>query len=262
MTTPRFLEEATVLYRRDLADGFAVLGFEAPRIAASARPGQFAMLSVRPPGAPGQDPLLPRPFSFLRAGGGVVEFFIRSVGRGTVMLSRASAGERFMLLGPLGRGFEPPADPDTQAIFVAGGIGVAPFLHFAESFRGRRRPILLYGGKSARDLQLLPELCGPMDVKLATEDGSLGTKGFVTELLKPLLDEQGGPSVELYTCGRPAMMEAVAKLARGVPVQASLEARMACGIGICRGCAVKVAKGNYVEVCVDGPVYDAHAVWG
>src|SRR5262245_20698945 len=118
----RFFDEARVVSRRDLANGYFVLTLESPKIAAAAEPGQFAMISVRPPGAPGHDPLLPRPFTFLDARAGVIQLFLRSVGRGTALLSRATERDRFTVLGPLGRGFTPPADPDARPVFVAGGI--------------------------------------------------------------------------------------------------------------------------------------------
>lgn len=258
--TTRFFEQGTITFRRELAGGYFVLGIEAPKVATAAEPGQFAMLSVRPPGAPGYDPLLPRPFTFLRTRGRTIELFLRAVGRGTQLLSRSVPGERFTVLGPLGHGFRAPADPSRRPVFVAGGIGVAPFLHFAERNPGLPRPVLLYGGRGAPDVQLTDELGKAMDIEIATEDGSVGEKGRVTVLLERWLAR--GEPIELYTCGPEPMMAAVTRLAKGVPIQASLEARMACGIGVCRGCVVPVQRGGYIEVCVDGPVRDGHEVWG
>ncbi len=256
----RFQEQALVRFRRELSGGYFVLGLECPRLAEAAQPGQFAMLSVRPDGASGHDPLLPRPFTFLRARAGMVEVLIHAVGRGTALLAAANPGQRLRILGPLGHGFALPEDSKAQAIFVAGGIGVAPFLHFAERFDGRPRPSLLYGARSERDLHLLDELSQAMEVVVATEDGSRGLKGLVTGLLEPRL--AAGEPLEVYTCGPEPMMAAVVRLCRGVKVQASLEARMACGVGVCRGCAVKKAQGGYLEVCADGPVRDGHELWG
>ncbi len=256
----RFHEEGVVLFRRDLGSGYFVLGIEAPNIAAAAEPGQFAMLSALPVGSPSKDPLLARPFTFLRAQEGRIEFFIHQVGRGTSLLAQCSPGDRFRVLGPLGIAFRLPAEPSAQAIFVAGGIGVAPFLHFSKLFTGRPLPVLLYGGRSANDLKLIEELDSVTKLEISTEDGSRGVRGRVTVLLEKWLS--GNMSPEVYTCGPEKMMEVVTRMTPpSVTVQASLEARMACGLGICRGCAVKSHQGNLMKICVEGPVVDGHEVW-
>jgi len=260
MAKSRFFEEATVVSRRDLTAGYFVLSLAAPQIAAAAEPGQFVMCAVRRAGDPGTDPLLPRPFTFLKVEAGVLDLLVRSTGRGTSLLSQRTPGEHLSLLGPLGRGFRLPADPAAQAVFVAGGVGVAPFLHLASRFAKRPRPVLLYGGRTAAELPLLEELAAAMEVKVATQDGTLGEKGLVTALLPRELARLG--RVEVYACGPEPMLAAVVAIAREVPVQASLEARMACGLGVCRGCAVPLPGGGYLEACVDGPVCDGHRLWG
>jgi dihydroorotate dehydrogenase electron transfer subunit len=258
---PRILEIGRVDALRQLSGGYFTITLRLPKISACARPSEFIMLSVRPPGDPGWDPLLPRPFTFLRVRPPDVEILARVVGRGTALLASTKTGTLLQALGPLGQGFQAPASPETQALFVAGGVGVAPFLHFAETLKQGQRPVLLYGGRTRADIQLVDDFeAANMKVELATEDGSFGTKGRVTVLLEKWVATR--KNLHVYACGPTAMMEAVAKMCRGIPCQVSLEANMGCGIGICRGCAVPLANGGYAEICVDGPVRDATEIWG
>lgn len=257
---PRVIELGRVLSRRDLSNGYFVLSVDLPRIAEAARPGEFIMLQVRSSDSPAWDPLLPRPFTFLRVHPPRMDLYVKVVGRGTALLSRAMPGDALFALGPLGLGFRPPADPGATPVFVAGGIGVAPFLHLAETLPREPAPVLLYGGRTSRDIQLVDEFeTAGMRVEVATEDGSLGERGRVTALLERRLGR--ADQLALYACGPEPMMAAVARMARGRPCQVSLEARMGCGIGVCRGCAVPLAKGGYAEICVDGPVREASEIW-
>jgi dihydroorotate dehydrogenase electron transfer subunit len=258
--TGRFREVARVVSLRELPNRYFTVTFSLPRIAAAATPSQFIMLSVRAPSDPGWDPLLPRPFTFLRVRPPHIEVYARVVGRGTALLRASRAGDEYLALGPLGWGFEPPRDRDAQPVFVAGGVGVAPFLHLAETLSGGRRPVLLYGGRRRADIHLVDELeAANMSVEVATEDGSLGTHGRVTVLLEKWLKR---PAVEVFACGPEPMLEAVARMSRGRPCHVSLEARMGCGIGVCRGCAVPLATGGFAEICVAGPVREASEIWG
>jgi dihydroorotate dehydrogenase electron transfer subunit len=243
---------------------------EAPAIARAARPGQFVMLQVHQ----GRDPLLRRPMSVCRVPGAArrsVQILYKVVGEGTRLLSRQPIGARLATLGPLGNGFRPtPAARGARAprpLLVAGGIGIAIFPFLAEALRSRgARPLLLFGARTARDLVGLA-LFRPRGVsaRLATEDGSRGTKGFVTALLDPLL-RGNGPRPAIYACGPTPMLRAVAALAieRGAPCQLALESQMPCGIGVCLGCVVACRGGAdgtlYRRVCTDGPVFEAGAV--
>ena len=257
----RVLEIAQVVERRDLSGGYFVLTLELPKISASANPSEFIMLSVRSPKDPACDPLLPRPFTFLQVKPPHVTLYARSVGRGTALLGATRSGDELMALGPLGWGFKPPSRQGEPVVFVAGGVGVAPFLHFAESRDWEAKPTLLYGGRTRDDVQLIEELeASGMQVEVATEDGSRGTRGRVTVLLEAWLAKH--PTGTVYACGPEPMLAAVAKLSRGRPCQVSLEARMGCGIGVCRGCAVPLARGGYAEICVEGPVREASDIWG
>ncbi len=217
-----------------------------------ARPGQFVMLRPR---SWASDPLLPRPLSILSVESGRVSFLVRVVGRGTRLIADASVGDEFALLGPLGTPFPEP-EIGLKAILVAGGVGIAPLLMWAERHRDVS-PILLYGARSARDLALLDRALACTELEVATEDGTAGVEGLVTDLL--VSRAVAGGHALVLTCGPWPMMARVAALAEENSWQcfASLEANMACGRGICLGCSVPARSGEFVTVCRQGPVFDA-----
>lgn len=223
------------------------------------QPGQFYMLAAgdRWGGGAGERPFLPRAFSHAGArrhmGGGVeLDFLLEDVGPGTRRLGQLTEGEPLMLLGPLGVGFRPPAG-DSRPVLVGGGIGVAPLLCLygeLQSVRGQAG--LIMGFRSAAHAAGAELFGGAATV--VTEDGSVGAPGLVTEPLSAELDRD--PNATVYSCGPPAMLEAVRVLCaeRGVDCQLALESGMACGYGACFGCVVPTASG-YQRVCVDGPVF-------
>jgi dihydroorotate dehydrogenase electron transfer subunit len=263
------LVQAPVLSRRDLPANHFVLTFESPEMASDFLPGQFAMVRT----VELAFPYLSRPFSVLDverdAAGRLrgVQLLIEVVGEGTRALSRCRPGDRLDVLGPLGREFPVEADV-ADAVFVAGGIGVAPFLLLARAFREARgervRLRLLYGARSAANLVLLDEFekLG-VEIHLATDDGTRGTKGTVMPLLERAIGAGASPGTKLYACGPNVMLAAVGRFAaaRGVACLASLEATMACGFGTCLACVVPVqdsgeADFHYERVCTEGPVFD------
>lgn len=220
------------------------------------QPGQFYMLAAgeRWGGGEGERPFLPRAFSHAGArrhmGGGVeLDFLLEDVGPGTRRLSLLTEGEPLMLLGPLGAGFRPAA-AGTRPLLVGGGIGVAPLLCLYTEVRGAAEVIL--GFRSAGHAAAA-ELFGGA-ARVVTEDGSAGDRGLVTEPLAAELDRD--PAATVYSCGPPAMLDAVRALCaeRDAECQLALEAGMACGYGACFGCVVATASG-YRRVCVDGPVF-------
>ncbi len=260
-----FDREADIAFNQRIAPGFRLMGLNAPDLAAAVKPGQFVMLRVRS----GDDPLLRRPFSVagLRAGGGLLLLY-RVVGRGTRILSGLRPDERVRVLGPVGRGFSLPAEGSTP-LLVAGGIGLAPLL-FLSSALDSAAWRLLCGFRSGSEV-IPPEPLGldPGRLLITTEDGSRGRRGLVTDLLEERLSaEPDAARCTIFACGPPAMLRRVASLAaeRGVPCQVSLEARMACALGACQGCAVKAARSSgrtFHLVCQDGPVFDAADLdWG
>ncbi len=220
------------------------------------RPGQFYMLSTaeRWGGGASERPYLPRAFSFARAlqeGDGIrLAFLLEEVGPGTERLAGLEPGEGMSLVGPLGIGFRPPRD-GRRPLLVGGGIGTAPLLCLSDELDD---PAVMLGFRSAPHAAAAAMFAG--ETQLATDDGSAGRPGLVTELLSAELDSDA--DAEVFACGPPAMLEAVRALCaeREVPAQLAMESGMACGFGACFGCVVPTREG-YVRLCVDGPVLDA-----
>jgi len=212
-------------------------------------PGQFYMLAAVEGWGGGEDerPFLPRACSVLRARGGVLRFLLDDVGPGTHRLLALGPGDALWLLGPLGRGFRAPA-PGRAPLLVGGGVGIAPLAIWQDALGPGARALLGF-----RDAAHAAGAALLRDAEVATDDGSAGHHGPVTELLADALDDRS----EVYACGPPAMLDAVRDivLAAGVPGQLALESGMACGFGACYGCVVATRRG-YVRLCVDGPVLD------
>jgi dihydroorotate dehydrogenase electron transfer subunit len=249
----RQLLHTHLLRRESIGNSYHVLTFEAPAEHAPL-PGQFTM--IRSPEW-GQAPLLSRPMSYL-SGGATPSLLVKVCGEGSARLGRAEAGEPFLLLGPLGTAWRTP-DSKRRQILVAGGVGIAPLLFLAQNLQNPdSRPELLYGGRTSRDLPLSEDAGEFCAISVATEDGSLGHHGRVTDLLEQRLADD----VEVFTCGPDRMMAAVARLCSKaqVPCEVSLEAPMACGYGVCLGCAVPSASGGYIYACVKGPCIEAKEV--
>jgi NAD(P)H-flavin reductase len=217
--------------------------------------GQFYMLTAAE-GWGGDDgrPHLPRACSVLRAQEGALQFLLEAVGPGTDRLCALGAGDGLWVLGPLGAGFSAPRD-GRRALLCGGGVGVAPLAIWQDELlaAGVPAPALL-GFRDAAHAAGADLLA---NARVATDDGSRGHPGLVTDLLEAELAGDG--HAEVYACGPPAMLEAVRALCgeRGVPAQLALESSMACGFGACYGCVVPVREGGYLRVCVDGPVLEA-----
>jgi NAD(P)H-flavin reductase len=197
-------------------------------------------------------PYLPRAFSYARArADGALEFLLEAVGPGTERLAELEPGEDLLLVGPLGRGFD-VEDPG-KALLVGGGIGTAPLICLADALGSRT--LVLLGFRSAAHAEAA-RLFAPAEPRLATDDGSVGRRALVTELLREELDRDAERTV--YACGPPPMLEAVRALCgeRAIPAQLAMESGMACGFGACFGCVVPTREG-YIRLCVDGPVVDA-----
>lgn len=263
--------EAVVRANTHLSDEYCVVVLEAPAVAAAAAAGQFVM--IKP--ARGTDPLLRRPFSVFEiitdstgqpTG---ISLLNKKVGVGTALLYDARPGQQLPCLGPLGRPFT-VVGADTDAWMVAGGVGLAPFAALASVLRDRGvATTLFYGGRRADDLYCLDrfERLG-VRLVLATENGSRGRHGFVTDPLADALAARADPGpLQLYACGPTPMMSAVAELAasHAWPLEVSLEQVMGCGMGGCYSCVVKARQGgapHYVRSCLEGPVFDAaDVVW-
>lgn len=254
--------KAIITENVNLAPGYCRMGLMVPEIAHQARPGQF--VQIRVVGENCTDPLLYRPISIYRIdrANGIIKLIYKVVGRGTSILAGVSQGEILEVLGPIGTGFQVPENAARVAL-VGGGVGMPPLYCLAEDLKARsRKPEItfFYGGRSRIDILEL-EAWNKLGVELcvATEDGSYGTKGLVTEVL---LDKLQGTSFDyLAACGPQPMLKAVQLigLERQMAGALSLEAHMACGVGACLGCTCNTTKG-YRRVCVDGPVFDLSEV--
>jgi dihydroorotate dehydrogenase electron transfer subunit len=232
------------------------------------QPGQFAMLAAAERWGGGLDerPHLPRAFSYARWQDGEAQFLLEDVGPGSNRLCELRPGEPLWALGPLGVGFSAPA-PGARAILVGGGVGIAPLAIWQDALA--EQCTLLLGFRDAPHAEGAALL---RDARIATDDGSLGHHGLVTELLVEEL-ERAAPGLgagagaarstdgatTVYACGPAPMLEAVRAICaeREVAAQLALESGMACGYGACFGCVVPKRGGGYLRVCVDGPVLDA-----
>ena len=228
------------------------------------RPGQFLMIS---PGAISDvrrdDPLLPRPmavFSESQDADPEVEILYKVEGRGTALLADASVGDRVLVVGPLGRPFPMPSGGE-HVVVVGGGTGVASLYGLAAAAGGGVRQTIVLGARSADDLMAREDF-ERIDAELlfTTEDGSLGETGLVTDPVARVLAQDD--VVTVYCCGPTPMMRACSELAAEVHVAClvSLENNMACGYGVCLGCAAPRPAGDYALVCRDGPVFDSREI--
>ncbi len=265
------LRDAEILYNNLLGPGLYHMGLKCPEIASQVQPGQFLMVRVQE----GLDPLLRRPFAVHRLcredSPASFEMLYRVVGRGTRLLTQMQAASSLDLLGPLGRGFLPPAR-DGFVLMVAGGIGIAPLPFLADTLvkSGLRGPLVLwFGGKCAADLVCVQHFQNlGFAVELVTEDGSSGRQGMVTEHLEMWLAHQDEAPEVIYSCGPYPMQQMVAKMASrlGIPSQLSMEALMGCGVGACLSCSLKcqASEGRqdpyYASVCQEGPVFPGERI--
>jgi dihydroorotate dehydrogenase electron transfer subunit len=241
----------------------------APGFGEQAKPGQFLMFRVQM----ALPPLLRRPFGIFRTGffppdcAGLppreyVEILYKVVGQGTAMMRELHAGDRVEMLGPLGRGFD-LGESGGEKILVGGGIGLVPLYMLAGELTRTSTVRLLMGGRTRNDILAVTEFerLG-VETYVSTDDGSLGEEGLVTAVLERKLDKYPGAAV--YACGPMPMIEAVYRICaeRGAPLQVSLEALMACGVGACLGCVIKGVGHSdqtprYLCTCKEGPVFRA-----
>jgi dihydroorotate dehydrogenase electron transfer subunit len=248
---PPLLFRAPVVERRDYGCASEVVFRVPPGF--SLHPGQFLHLLCE-----GEGRIVRRPFSVFRHRGETASVLVREAGGGSAWLRRRRPGDELDVLGPLGRGFDPPVEGE-EVILVAGGVGVAPLACLGRWLRERGgRVTFLWGMESGAEYGTLPEvLAEELDLRLATADGSRGEEGTVLDLLPPKTPPVGR---RYYACGpRPMLLALAERLSPGglSSLQVSVEERMACGLGACRGCAVPAADppGGYLAACRDGPVF-------
>lgn len=256
-------EEAPILRNERIQGEYYQVDFECPRIAAAVQPGQF--VHVRFPFF--EHRLLRRPFSVydVDCERGMLSVIYKVVGEGTQHLSGLPVGSVANLMGPLGHGFSLP-EPKTTPILVTGGYGCAATFLLAK--RSAVPCMCLVGGKTAADLLLIDDYRAlNADVRLATEDGSEGHRGLITDVLAEVLDNNP-VNPRIYACGPMGMMEAVSKLvvSRGLDAEVSLDHVMCCGVGACFACVVKMKADTpegweYVRTCKEGPVFQASRMY-
>lgn len=258
-----------VLSNQEISPNYYRMRIMAPGYDASAQAGQFVMFRVQR----SLPPLLRRPFGIFRTGflppdcegmppKEYIEIVYKVVGLGTEIMQELHYGDQVELLGPLGQGFDLGA-PDDEKVLVGGGIGLVPLYMLAEKLEKPSTARLLMGGRTRDDIIAVTEFerLG-VETYVSTEDGSLGEEGLVTRVLERKLEKY--PKATVYACGPMPMIDAVQKICKQhrVPLQVSLEALMACGVGACLGCVVKGAghsdeNPRYLCTCKLGPVFDA-----
>lgn len=257
------ITEATITRHEPAPGGYRLIVFDAPKLATAANPGQFA--HVRVPNL--WQSALRRPFSLCRVEGQHVSILYKNVGVGTAALAQLPVGTKVNLLGPLGNGF--PTDiGNRQPVLVGGGYGVAPLLFLAT--RLARMGLLFAGGRTAADILLRQEFEAlGWDVRLTTEDGSLGLKGRVTDALDAWLATADAAASEWFACGPDGLLRAVGDraMARGCRAWLSLDKHMGCGVGACLACVQTLRREDGSQhvgrVCRDGPIFEAREiVWG
>ena len=252
-----YQEKVKIIRNEFVGERYFKLNFTSVNIAKTALPGQFVNIRVDA----SLVPLLRRPLSIHSVDGKTVMLLYEALGKGTEILSQRRSGEYLDLIGPLGSGFT--VTPSRTAILVAGGMGVAPLVFLAEKFQ-EGKPLVLIGAKTTKQILCVNEFkkigC---EVKVATDDGSSGFKGKVTDLLRKMLKRttDNGQRTTIYACGPKPMLNAVSGIAKAnnIPAQVSLEEHMACGIGACLGCVLDTTKGMK-RVCKEGPVFKAEEI--
>lgn len=248
-----------------VADGHYLLRCECAEIAQYARPGQFIHVMVS------QDTgmLLRRPFTIYTVDGHEITMLYQIIGEGTKRLSEMPVGEPLHVLGPLGNTFDFITHPE-PAILVGGGAGIASLMLLATALRKNGiETIGLVGAQRQERLLSVADLEAiGITVHIATDDGSIGHHGYVTDTLIDLLEKTNWHRPTIYACGPHGMLSVVAKIAAnyGVPTQIAMENRMGCAMGVCLGCVCPVRTDTdtieYQRVCTEGPVFNAtDIVW-
>ncbi len=252
----QFQEKTEITRIERLAVDIYRLTLLSPEIASAAQPGQFVMVRT----TNSKDPLLRRPFSICQTSSGkYFQILFKVVGRGTSLLAHCREGEFLSVLGPLGNGFQ--VDYNSANCLVGGGMGIAPLLFLGKTMLRKckeQQPIVVLGARNKDELSPLVADFKELGllVHAATDDGSLGRHGLVTDVLKNI---SFGTECQFSVCGPTPMMRAVHFFCKEgeYACQVSMETAMACGMGACLGCIVPVEKGGYAHACSDGPVFNA-----
>ena len=257
------IQKIKIIKNYKIKENYFKIVLSNPYLAKNSQPGQFLNIKID------EDIFLRRPFSIHRVKGNNLEILYEVVGKGTETLSKKKKGEYLDVIGPLGNGFnyQLPITNYQLPILVAGGIGVAPLAFLAQKLKEipnskSQIPIVLIGAKNKNKVLGEEEFKRwGFEVKIATDDGSRGFKGNVSDLLKHILSTMNYELSTIYACGPYPMLKEIAKIARDYKIQAevSLERHFACGIGICLGCVIETKQGQK-RVCKDGPVFKTEEI--
>lgn len=256
--------KAELLKKEELISGIFKFSVQADEIVNTAKPGNFIEIKVNDD----IEPFLRRPISIYNMDkeNGILEFIFQVKGKGTMVLSKRNEGELIDIVGPLGFGTFKYSSYEKLAI-IGGGIGVFPLYELAKCAHTENKRVNTYLGFRNKDLVVLEDEFGKVsnNLTITTDDGSYAQKGFAIDFLKK--DIEDGKIDSIYACGPLPMLRAVRELAieKDIPCQISLEEKMACGLGVCLGCAVKTASSpkdapEYWHVCKGGPVFQAKEV--
>ncbi|MEI7811785.1 MAG: dihydroorotate dehydrogenase electron transfer subunit [Ignavibacteria bacterium] len=238
----------------ELGNSTFLIKIHSPETALKAKPGQFCNIKV----SESIFPLLRRPFSICDVEGEYLYFMFKVQGEGTKLLAHRKTGETLDVLGPLGNGFNVECDYET-AVFVAGGLGSAPFPFVTRQIPSDKKIFSFVGGRSAKDVITY----NLKNIIVSTDDGSLGFKGNVIELLQENIHQLTSSKIKLFGCGPTVMLRSLKEfaLSNNFECEISTECAMACGFGICQGCPIEaIDKDGYYLVCKDGPVFDVKKV--
>jgi len=239
----KFREKCEIVERKNFTH-YLYLKMKTDRIAGEVSPGQFINIRVNE----SFDPFLRRPMSVCDRDGDFISVLVQIKGRATKILSEKREGDFLNIIGPLGNTFPLTS---RKAIFVAGGIGVAPLLFLSRILKPE---FMLLGVKTSEFLPDLEAFPDNMEIMISSDDGSTGTEGSVLELLKGINLE----GKTLYACGPNSMLRELSeeiKKFRDIDAFYSIETIMGCGFGVCKGCSVETVEGNYRLACIDGPVF-------
>jgi dihydroorotate dehydrogenase electron transfer subunit len=250
-------EISPILSNKEITPGVYLMWLKSPEITAQAQAGQFVMVAC------GEETVLRRPISVHSIDDDKLALLYMVVGKGTEWLTHLKEGGSLDMLGPLGHGFKVAEVPKgiQSYLMIAGGIGIAPLRFLVEKVRLTCRQIIVLQG-AATSTKLYPKDLLPSDISIAvaTEDGTAGHKGLITDLVPSFITTAD----EIFVCGPMPMLKYMAENQKALrltdkPVSLSLEMRMACGLGVCYGCTIRT-KNGLKQVCKDGPVFDLNEI--
>lgn len=245
-------EKGIVEENLNICNNYFLMKIKTETIAKSSEPGNFVMVGI----SSSYDPLLKRPFGIFNSNDNHIFLYYEVVGKGSKLLSEKKKGDIVDLIGPLGNSF--PEFKDKKILLIAGGRGIAPIYYGIEKYLKDNEVRLVYGARSKNDLNLISNLkkLNLKDLYLYTDDGSSGSKGFVTTDLKDIISYN---NIDItISCGPEKMFESLNSILKNEKTKdyVSMEAIMGCGIGICHSCVIETKNNGYKKVCSDGPIFD------